>query len=425
MLLEFRVSNYRSIMDEQVFCLLPLSKDKTLDADNIHHTGNESIPSVLRGAGIYGANASGKSNLIKSMIIMQAIVRDSATVVQAGQTLNVQSFALDKEHPSKPSSFEVTILINNIRFQYGFSLTSKHIIEEWLLVYKSSKPQEWFTRSRNIADNKDEYHFSSHFIGNKEIWRQATRDNALFLSAAVQLNNEQLKPLWYWITTQWLIIPANVPLIIDHTLNHIGRVESKEKIIEFLNSADIGIANIEVQNQKQRHVNVFVENATGRVMPGEPVDRDVPLALLTHVGSAGTATFSLADESQGTQRLFAFAGIILNVLQSGATLVVDEMENSMHPLMVRHLLKLFFSSQSNPRGAQIIFSTHNTSFLDNSLLRRDQIWFTEKGSDLATSLVPMSEFSPRKKEAFEKNYLEGRYGAIPILMEFDGIGGSV
>ena len=418
MLLEFRVSNYRSIKEEQCLSLVPIESDATLHAKNVYEPNNALVPSVLRGCAVYGANASGKSNLFLAMSVMQAIVRDSATLVQAGQSLNVQSYVFDEESRSAPTAFEVDLLIDGVRYQYGFSLTPERIQEEWLLVYKSSKAQRWFSRKRGEGDAPDVYEFGAYFLGAKDLWKKATRDNALFLSTAVQLNCDQLRPLWNWMTGSWVILPAMVSLTIDLTVKAVESGGKKAEVMELLNSADLGIADVDIQKQMGRQSTFALDIATGKVGVSEVAETEIRIPRLKHRGASAEAFLNLQDESQGTQRVFAFAGVILSMLERGATLVVDELENSMHPLLVRHILGLFFSRKTNPAGAQILFSTHNTSFLDNDLLRRDQIWFTEKGKDLATALTSLVDFSARKTEAFEKGYLEGRYGAIPVLREF-------
>jgi uncharacterized protein len=418
MLLEFRVSNYRSIKDEQCLSLVPIENDSTLRSTNVYESNNDLVSSVLRGCAVYGANASGKSNLFLGMSVMQAIVRDSATLVQAGQSLNVQSHVFDEESRSTPTAFEIDLLIDGLRYQYGFSLTPDRIQEEWLLVYKSAKAQKWFSRKRGEGEGPDVYEFGAYFLGAKDLWKKATRDNALFLSTAVQLNCDQLRTLWDWITGSWLILPAMVPLTIEQTVNAVESGDKKAEVMELLNSADLGISDVDIQRQRGKRSTFALDMATGKVSVSDIAEAEIPIPRLKHRGASREAFLNLQDESQGTQRVFAFAGVILSMLERGASLVVDELENSMHPLLVRHILGLFFSQKTNPRGAQIIFSTHNTSLLDNDLLRRDQIWFTDKGNDLATTLTSLSDFKARKKEAFEKGYLQGRYGAIPVLREF-------
>jgi AAA15 family ATPase/GTPase len=416
MLLEFRVSNYRSIRDEQCLSLVPIGKDATLQATNIFMTGSESAPAALLGVGVYGANASGKSTVLNAMAFAQALIRDSASKVQAGQSLNVQGFAFDEAARSQPSSFEITVLVEGIRYQYGFSLLPERIRDEWLLVYKSSKPQEWFKRTWNEAAGRYDYAaFSSYFAGPKDLWKKSTRENALFLSTAVQLNSDQLKPLWDWLVLSWAIVPAQAGIGLDLTLDAIEKGGSKVAVLGFLNSADIGITDIAIERQQAKQNFFMLDGATGKASVSEPVDTEIRMPRFTHRGAGASAVIDFQFESQGTQRLFSLAGIVLAALDRGMALVIDEIESSMHPLLVRHILGLFLSPETNRTGAQIVFSTHSTSLMDNELLRRDQIWFTEKGGDQATVLVPLSDFSPRKKEAFAKGYLEGRYGAIPIL----------
>ena len=415
MLLEFGVSNFRSIRDEQCLSLIPVSGDRSLDATNIQGTGSPLVPAALKGAGIYGANASGKSTVLGAMALMQGLVRDSATAIQAGQTLNVQGFAFDEKLRSAPTAFELTVLIEGVRYQYGFSLTPERIHDEWLLVYRSNKPQEWFRREwKEEAKAYDYAPFSSYFTGQKDLWKKSTRDNALFLSTAVQLNCEQLKPLWDWIVSSWMIFPAQFYPVLDPTLDAIDSGRTKA-VLGFLNSADLGIVDITIERQKGKQNQFVLDGTTGKASFSEPVDVELRLPRFRHEAGQHSAVLDFAFESQGTQRLFSLAGFILSALDGGKTLVLDEIESSLHPLLVRHILGLFFSREANPRGAQILFSTHNTSLMDKDLLRRDQIWLTDKGADLATVLASLSDYSPRKNEAFEKGYLEGRYGAIPVF----------
>lgn len=415
MLLEFRVSNFRSIRDEQSLSLVPVSSDRSLEGSNVHQTGHAIVPAALKGAAVYGANASGKSTVLGAMAIMQALVRDSATYVQAGQNLNVQGFAFDEKLRSGATSFELTVLIGGIRYQYGFSLTPERIVDEWLLVYRSSKPQEWFRREwKEEAKAYDYAPFSSYFSGQKELWKKSTRDNALFLSTAVQLNCDQLKPLWDWIVASWMIFPSQAIPVLDPTLDAIEAGGAKA-VLGFLNSADLGIIDISIERQMAKQNRFVFDGSTGKASVSEPVDVELRMPRFRHEAGLRSAVLDFAFESEGTQRLFSLSGFILAALDKGKTLVLDEIESSLHPLLVRHILGLFFSTETNPKGAQIIFSTHNTSLMDKAILRRDQIWLTDKGADQATVLASLSDYSPRKNEAFEKGYLEGRYGAIPVL----------
>lgn len=413
------MSNYRSIRDEQSLSLVPLTKDAHLQNTNTFSTGLRSIPLVLKGAVVYGANASGKSNLIHAMETMPHIVRDSSTGFQPGARYNIQNFALDSSQNDSPTSFEVSVLLEGLRYQYGFALTPDRIWDEWLLVYKTVKPQEWFSRKWDPQIGKEEWgSFSSHFPGPKETWRQATRDNALFLSTAVQLNSAELKPLWNWIVRSLKPIPPDPNFEKNEIYDAMAKPNYKKKVLEWLSSADLGIEDYHFKKEKSKRLEYRLDSNAARVLEAKIEEGEVSKPQLEHKGDLGSATLDLKDESDGTQRFFHMAVPILTSLEVGATLVIDELEKSLHPLLVRHILNLFFSPETNPKGAQIIFTTHNTSFLDAGLFRRDQIWFTEKGTDLATRLRPLTEFSPRKDEAFEKGYREGRYGGLPFLHDF-------
>ena len=195
MLIEFRVANFCSLRDEQVLSLVA-SKDKMLQETHTVATGLKAAPHVLRSAVVYGANASGKSNLIKALQTMRGIVAESATVMQPRQTFAVPPFRLDAQSAQAPTTFEVTFILDGVRYQYGFSLTAQRVVNEHLLVYKAFKPQRWFQRHYDAETGKDVYEFGAGLKGAKHLWEGATRANALFLSMAVQLNSEALRPVF-------------------------------------------------------------------------------------------------------------------------------------------------------------------------------------------------------------------------------------
>ena len=197
MLVEFRVKNFRSLRDEQALSLVA-SKDKTLQDTHTLATGIKAASTLVRTAVIYGANASGKSNLVKALQYMRGVVVESATVIQPGQSYAVQPFRLDVESASRPTEFEVTFLLDGVRYQYGFTMTPQRIVSEHLLVYKAFKPQRWFERHVDADSGKDVYEFGSGLKGPKNVWEGATRPTRLLLSTAVQLNSEALLPVFDW-----------------------------------------------------------------------------------------------------------------------------------------------------------------------------------------------------------------------------------
>jgi len=413
MLVEFRVKNFRSLRDEQVLSLVA-SKDKTLQDTNAFATNNKAVPNLLRSAVVYGANASGKSNIIKALQYMRAMVAESATV-KPGQAFVVQPFGLDAESSMEPTEFEITFIKDNVRYQYGLAMTSQRIVSEHLLVYKASKPQRWFDRHFDAQTGKDVYDFGPGLKGTKNLWEGATRPNSLFLSMAVQLNSEALMPIFDWFVNGLVIFNEQAQLNPQVSIQMLKQADGRKKICDFLSAADISIADIEVVTRKVPGQAVHFDLVAGKTEVRAEEMEEHQLRF-SHVTADGSAVFDLMDESNGTRNLLFLTGPVMDVLHKGLTLVIDELDTSLHTLLVRELVRQFHRSDSNANGAQLVFTTHDTSLLDApDLFRRDQIWFVEKERDQASSLVSLSEFSPRKNEALERGYLMGRYGGVPFL----------
>lgn len=416
MLVEFRVQNFRSLRDEQVLSLIA-SKDNTLRDTNALATGINAAPLLVRSTVIYGANASGKSNLIKALQYMRGVVAESATVIQPGQTFAVQPFRLDAESSSQPTAFEVTFLLNGVRYQYGFAMTAQRIVSEHLLVYKAFKPQRWFTRQVHADTDKDVYDFGPGLKGPKNVWEGATRPNSLFLSMAVQLNSEALRPVFDWFVNHLVIFNEQAQLNPQVSIQMLKQSDGRKEICNFLSSADLSIADIDVETRKVSGQAVHFDLVAGKTEVRTEEMEEHRLRF-HHVTERGQAVFDLADESNGTRNLLFLSGPVLDILGKGLTLVIDELDTSLHTLLVRELVRLFHRPDINTGGAQLIFTTHDTSLLDApDLLRRDQIWFVEKDRHQASSLVALSEFGPRKNEALERGYLMGRYGGVPLLSD--------
>lgn len=410
MLLEFRVRNYRSIRDDQALTLIA-SGDKELASTHLAPTGLKSAPHALRTAVVYGPNASGKSSLLRALDYMRAVVAESATVIQPGQTYNVPPFKLDAVSAQQPTEFEITFLLSGVRHQYSFSMTAQRIVSESLLVYRSSKPTQLYSRQHVDGDRYD-YEFSTYLTGPRKLWQESTRPNALFLSMAAQLNSEQLSPVFNWIVRSITFLPAGATVLPDFTTALLATEQGRASIREFLSAADISIADVQAVPRKGMHAQ-WVMSASG--LQASQEEREFLMPVFEHSTPKGSAKFELHDESEGTQRLYGLIAPVLDCLREGRVLVVDELDSSLHTLLVRRLITLFHTPELNPNGAQLIFSTHDTSLLDHTLFRRDQIWFTEKDADQATRLYPLTDFSPRKQEAWERGYLAGRYGAVPFF----------
>ena len=412
MLLEFRVRNFRSIRDEQALNLIA-SGDKELATTHLASTGLKSAPHALRTVVVYGPNASGKSSLLRALDYMRAVVAESATVIQPGQTYNVQPFKLDPATAHQPTEFEITFLLSGVRHQYAFAMTPQRIVSESLLVYRSSKPTQLFSRQHIDGDEYD-YEFSTYLTGPRKLWQESTRPNALFLSMAAQLNSEQLSPVFNWIVRNITFLPAGATVLPDFTTALLATEQGRASIREFLSAADISIADVQAVPRKGMQAQ-WVMSASG--LQASQEEREFLMPVFEHSTPKGSAKFELHDESEGTQRLYGLIAPVLDCLRDGRVLVVDELDSSLHTLLVRRLVTMFQTPGLNPNGAQLIFSTHDTSLLDHTLFRRDQIWFTEKDADQATRLYPLTDFSPRKQEAWERGYLAGRYGAVPFFSD--------
>jgi len=411
MLLEFRVRNYYSIRDEIVLSFVA-SKDTNLADTHIVSTGIKGLANVVRSAVVYGPNASGKSTLLKALAFMRAVVADSATIMQPGQTFRMQPFRLDTDYEEQPAEFEISFILSGIRHQYGFSLSAERVVDEWLLVYRRAKPQQWFRRRFDEKTENSAYEFSTHLTGPRKLWQETTRPNALFLSTAAQLNSELLGPVFRWLTEQPIYFGAGLTPSPDFTTELLQTEVGKRAVQAFLAGADISISHV-VSVPRKGLQEKFVFSPEGPKVTRE--EREMLMPQFIHETERGSANFELHEESQGTQRLYNLAAPVLDVLRHGRLLIVDELDSSLHPLLVRQLVRMFHLSELNPLGAQLLFTTHDTSLLDRTLFRRDQIWFTEKDCEQATRLYPLTDFSPRETEAWERGYLIGRYGAIPFF----------
>jgi uncharacterized protein len=227
---------------------------------------------------------------------------------------------------------------------------------------------------------------------------------------AVQLNSKNLSTLHSWFSESFIILLNGGEVGHDHSTQLLAQKSEERRIVGLLNAADIGIKSITTKTTKAQGFSV--DFATG---VSKMEEMEVTQPSFIHSAGGVSAEFDLVDESQGTQKLYSLAAPLFDILEAGKVLVIDELDRSLHPLLVRQIISAFSDPAQNCNGAQLLFTTHDTTQLDYTLLRRDQIFFVEKGSDDASVVVPLLEFSPRKGEALEKGYLSGRYGGVPIL----------
>ncbi len=413
MLLEFRIRNFRSFREEAVFSMAASSDMQFADTHTLM-TGLDKLPRVVRTAAIYGANASGKSNIIKALQFMQSMVLTSSQV-QPDTENNLVPFRLRENANDFPTLMEVTFIINGVRHQYGFEFTRKRVLAEWLLVYESAKPQAWFSRTFDEKKERYTYTYSDYFMGRKSLWEAATRKEVLFLTTAIQLNNEQLKPLYQHLTSELVIFPDGARIGFDFSAEFVEKEGNASRVAALLTAADTGISSVAIQNQGAKQVQFDFSTNQPKVN-----DVEMKIPHFGHRIEGRDYLFEMAEESAGTQLFFSLSGPLLDILERGRLLIVDELDSSLHPLLVQRIVDMFQSPETNRNGAQLVFTTHDVSLLDSHKMRRDQVWFAEKDNDQVSHLFPLLDFSPRKGEALERNYLGGRYGGIPILEPLKG-----
>jgi predicted ATPase len=407
-LLRFRFSNFRSFRDEQELSLI--AGPFTDLPDVVRHPAGIK-EGVLPGAAIYGANASGKTNVIRAMKFMSSAVSLSHRVWIPDGPIPREAFMANDE--SEPTEIEADFLLAGARHRYGFRVDSRYVLEEWLYVYPKGKKQTWFHRKRG-----NPIVFSTKMPGENRTIENLTRQNSLFLSAAAQNAHEALLPIFTWLSGLEFVI-GDRTVYHERTAGLCSELEYKNEIARLVSVADLGIAEMSVEETKfpDKTKEVFEALVTILNLSKEKVasPETHQVIRLLHRTENTTVPFDMDQESDGTLAYLALLGPAVDAIKKGTPLLIDELDASLHPLLAIQLLRLFNTPSSNPKGAQLIFNTHDTNLLSSGVLRRDQIWFTEKGNDATSHLYPLSDFKPRRQENLQNGYLQGRYGAIPFI----------
>ncbi len=424
MLIEFKVANFRSIREEQIFSLVASTSDKDLPACVIERNlPGLSKVKFLKGAAIYGANASGKSNVVEAIRFLATFVKTSATRIQPGDPTGTTPFKLDQTSESMPSKFEITFEADGVRYLFGLSVSPKRVIHEFLMAYPKGSPQRWYHRVYDEESSTYEWAKPSTAFKHDRDLQKLTRENSLFLSVGPQFNHPQLTPVFDWFRKhlRFLNLGGDRSFQSSFTSLLLKEGRHQDRVMRLLRGADIGITDAaideEVFDLEDLLANVPPSLAT-RIRNNETADEITRLRpRLSHIAKDSNPVFLdyEQEESAGTRRFFDLIGPWLDILENGYTVFVDEIETSLHPILIKELLKPLLHGDTDSTGPQIVFTTHNPILLDNTLLRRDQIWFTEKSPEGCTYLYPLTDYKPRKHEALAKGYLAGRYGGIPYL----------
>jgi uncharacterized protein len=392
-----------------------VSKEEKVDENNVMETPADIR--LLKSIAIYGANASGKSNLVRALVRMMNFVAKSFQ--DEDYIKGFETFALDKKYLRLPMHFELVFLVKGTLYRYGFEITNHKVSAEWLFGPAQKNEVEYFTRRGDeITVNK------TRFKEGADLTEGKTRDTTLFLNVAHAFNGPIAKEikdffrLYFCITTG-----LDDSLLRNITLNLLKRSEAKDKIMDLMKAADFGIEEINnIKASEFQFPGWVPTDIQAKMKAGEESSVLASLRAIRNIPQDDLPAAFLFDwfESEGTKKFLTYAGPIVQSLQLGATLVIDEFDARLHPALTRRIVELFNSKEHNKKNAQLIFVTHDVNLLDSSLLRRDQIYFAEKNAAGETSLYSLINVGGVRNDAsYEKDYMKGKYGALPYLRDFN------
>lgn len=399
MILEFYVSNYLSIKDGLKISFVATSLKDSLSESNDMIALSDTGLMLLRSAVIYGANASGKSNVLKAMAFYRHFITDSFKNSQAGEAIDVENFRLNATSIYEPTTMEATFIVGDFIYRYGFEVDSKVVRSEWLYQRtnkKRAKEIEIFYRT----EEETSVHQKSPLLL-ELVNKRMVRDNALLLSAAAQFNEPKAVNILQWMNDIRVIFGNEEEKLWNQAIKSLDDENLRLRITNFAKYADLGIDSIvKIDNRIVSNHRQFDDEG-----------REISDVAFSFSG----------NESEGTIKYFSLSYPIIDTLDNGKLLIIDELDSKLHPLLVRKIISLFNSAKTNPKGAQLLFTTHDTFLLSAGMFRRDQIWFTQKDSFGATEAYSLVEYKVRSNTLFERDYLLGKYGATPIIGEMERI----
>ncbi|MEI3268752.1 MAG: ATP-binding protein [Candidatus Gastranaerophilaceae bacterium] len=415
MFVKFSVQNFLSFKDlnslELIASNITQHEENTIDTKQYK---------LLKSVAIFGANASGKSNLFKAMQFARDFVLSSSKESQANEKIHVTPFLLSTKTESEPSLFEFVFLKNNTKYRYGFRLNNSIVVDEWL--FAASKVKESLLFERHEQDIKVGAKFKE---GSKII--ELTRKNALFLSVVAQFNGKIAESIIEWF--YGLRIITGLQTYNSVTIEYLKALENKKEFMDILNIADSSIQDFQFKELDIEKAPKYIKEELERIKALGAKYELMPEIKTYHNkyndknNVAGTVEFDFnKNESKGTQHLFSLTGPILDTIENSNILVIDEFECNLHPLISRFLIKLFHLKNKN---AQFIFNTHDTKLLNNKYFRRDQIYFVDKDQFGGSSLYSLYDYNIRYDRTFDKDYLEGKYKAIPFIDEYGIFGNEI
>ena len=406
MLIRFKVSNFRSFRDPTEFSMKASSNKEHPENTKEQPLGGN----LLKSAAVFGANAAGKSNLIRAIAAALLIIRTSETRQVNEPIPFMEPFAFCKD--TKDTSFEFEFTMDGSRFIYGFSCNRKKVTEEHLTAYNSQRPAKIFRRTSRGYE-----FYSSQARDQLQPLTERTTPNKLFIAAASAWNSSLTKLPYLWLSSYIDVFDSNNPMLQSLELYE---KDKEGKLRSFTNNllkeADINISDFTVEARDINNPPPFMMN-----MPVPSIQKEYRVMTKHIVRTDGDDSaiyqLPLPNESKGTQNLFFLSPFIKKALDKGYVFCVDELDSSMHPALLLYIVNLFNSPATNPKGAQLIMTTHTTDLLSTSILRRDQIFFIEKDNSTGISdLYSLNDFPARTREDIRKAYIAGRFGAVPNIL---------
>ncbi|WP_373525354.1 ATP/GTP-binding protein [Nostoc sp.] len=421
MLVDFTVENYRSIKEPVTLSAVAQkqsdrhtsqsSKRKRVKSDHEiapgYHVEGWDIE-ILPVLAIFGANASGKSNVIQALdyllLMMSHGTQEAVKFQRTFKYAKLDPFKLDSISAQKPTRFELRTLFDNNIYTYSVVINQNHIISENLdyALNTTKRTRRLFNRQWDEVSKKFIWKTGDYFAGSHNQLQDNIRENELFISILVKLKVDVIEPFLRWLKIRFIGINLGNE---QHDITAITSLQGTdssmlnevlEEVLTILQKFDTGLLTIKIENKYD-----------------DPNDYNIFAIHNTHEG--GLVAWLFDEESLGTQRLFSLVFLIVVVMKIGGLIIVDELGTNIHPNIVRSLIRIFQNPKTNPRNAQLILTSHDNTLQRNNLLRRDQIWFTQKRPDQSTELYPLTDFHVRNDLAIDKAYLDGRFGAVPFL----------
>jgi AAA15 family ATPase/GTPase len=422
MLLEFSVENFLSFKN-QVTLSMVSANIAGHEEDNVFTINHYEL---LKTAIIYGANASGKTNLIKAMRFMKNMVMLSSKESQSGEAIDVESFKFSMDTHDQPSEFEIIFIYKKVVYRYGFVVDTQRVYQEWLYYLPNNHSEEIELFDRRFENERYTINLGKPFKEGEIAKKLNIRKNALFLSVVAQLDDSGIAgQIMEWFRNGFKVLFAlEQDAYEGFTLKKLKEPHEKEDILRFLKAADTAIENLEVVDVKAQNLPEELPKGLKGFLVSSAKAVMTEHRLFDSTGkTVSSVLLSMKEnESEGTKKLFALSGSIIDTLKNGEVLIVDELDAKLHPLMMRFILNLFHDKETNPHNAQLIFETHDTNLLSPRFFRRDQIWFAEKNQQGATDLFCLAAFQLEDDESvddvYKREYFQGRYGAIPLIGEF-------